>query len=194
MVYGYARVSTKGQEVNGNSLEAQVTALEKEGCEKVITEAYTGTKADCPKFTALLEQLQAGDTLKVTKLDRFARNVIDGSKIVRELLDRGVRVHVLNMGLMENTEVGRLIANVLFSIAEFERDMIVTRTKEGKAIARTKEGFKEGRPEVYNKARKEHAIELLEQGKTYKEVEELTGMSRSTLARAMREHKAKTMN
>ena len=192
MIYGYARVSSKCQ-LDGNSLEAQEAALREKGCTEIVTEQYTGTSTDRPKFTALVGKLKAGDTLVVTKLDRFARNVAEGSKLIKELLNRGVSVNVINMGLMENTEVGRLLANVLFSIAEFERDMIISRTQEGKAVARTKEGFKEGRPEVYNKTRKAHAIELLEQGKTYREVEALTGMSRSTLARAMREHKAKTM-
>ena len=190
MIYGYARVSTKGQATNGNSLEEQENALKEQGCKEIVIEQYTGTKTDRPKFSELLEKLQAGDTLKVTKLDRFARNTEDGGQVIKSLLAKGVSVHILNMGLIDDTPTGKLIYHVLLAFAEFERDMIVERTQAGKAVARTKEGFKEGRPEVYNKTRKEHAIELLEQGKTYKEVEELTGMSRSTLARAMRKYRA----
>jgi DNA invertase Pin-like site-specific DNA recombinase len=102
---------------------------------------------DRPKFGKLIESLEAGDTLVVCKLDRFARTASEGSELVKALLSRGVNVHILNMGLIENTPTGRLILNVLLSFAEFERDMIVERTSEGKALARaTNPEFKEGRP------------------------------------------------
>lgn len=143
---GYGRVSTNGQATNGNSLEDQRSKLEEAGCEEIVLEAYTGTKMDRPKFTKLLAELEPGDTLVVTKLDRFARTASEGSALIKELLERGVAVHILNMGLIENTPTGRLILNVLLSFAEFERDMIVERTSEGKAIARaTNPDYKEGR-------------------------------------------------
>ena len=143
---GYGRVSTNGQATNGNSLEDQRTKLEDAGCTEIVTEAYTGTKMDRPKFTKLLAELQEGDTLVVTKLDRFARTASEGSALVKSLLDRGVNVHILNMGLIENTATGRLILNVLLSFAEFERDMIVERTSDGKAVKRaTDPNYKEGR-------------------------------------------------
>lgn len=143
---GYGRVSTNGQATNGNSLEDQRQKLEDAGCDEIVLEAYTGTKVDRPKFTKLLDELEAGDTLVVTKLDRFARTASEGSELVKSLLARGVNVHILNMGLIENTPTGRLILNVLLSFAEFERDMIVERTSEGKAIKRaTDPDYKEGR-------------------------------------------------
>ena len=143
---GYGRVSTKGQQRDGNSLEDQRSKLEDAGCDEIVLEAYTGTKMDRPKFTKLLAELEPGDTLVVTKLDRFARTASEGSALVKELLERGVAVHILNMGLIENTPTGRLILNVLLSFAEFERDMIVERTSEGKAQARaTNPDYKEGR-------------------------------------------------
>lgn len=146
---GYGRVSSKGQEQNGNSLEDQRRKLEEAGCaeENIVLETYTGTKVDRPKFTKLLASLEPGDTLVVCKLDRFARTASEGSELVKSLLARGVNVHILNMGLIENTPTGRLILNVLLSFAEFERDMIVERTSEGKAIKRaTDPDYKEGRP------------------------------------------------
>ena len=146
---GYGRVSSKGQETNGNSLEDQKNKLIEAGCaeEDIVLETYTGTKMDRPKFTKLVGELELGDTLVVCKLDRFARTASEGSELVKSLLARGVNVHILNMGLIENTPTGRLILNVLLSFAEFERDMIVERTSEGKAIARaTDPNFKEGRP------------------------------------------------
>lgn len=143
---GYGRVSTAGQATNGNSLEDQRSKLEEAGCDEIVLEAYTGTKVDRPKFNELIGSLESGDTLVVCKLDRFARSASEGSALVKELLSRGVNVHILNMGLIENTPTGRLILNVLLSFAEFERDMIVERTSEGKAIARaTNPDYKEGR-------------------------------------------------
>lgn len=143
---GYGRVSTKGQQRDGNSLEDQRSKLEDAGCDEIVLEAYTGTTMERPKFTKLLEELEEGDTLVVTKLDRFARTASEGSALVKELLERGVNVHILNMGLIENTPTGRLILNVLLSFAEFERDMIVERTSEGKALAKaTNPDYKEGR-------------------------------------------------
>ncbi len=77
----------------------------------------------------------------VTKLDRFARSVSQGSELVNELVSMGVKVNILNIGVMDNTPASKLIKNIFLSFAEFERDMIVERTQEGKAIAKIKEGF-----------------------------------------------------
>lgn len=178
MKYGYARVSTLHQD-----LEAQLQALEKEGCEKVYSEKFTGTKTDRPEFNKLLKELKEGDTLVVTKLDRFARTTTDGIDTVKSLFEKGIKVHVLNMGLIEDTPTGRLILSVMLSFAQFERDMIVERTQEGKAIAKQNPDFREGRPNKYGKKQIEHALKLLET-KSYKEVEEITGISKSTLIRA----------
>lgn len=143
---GYGRVSTRGQGKNGNSLEDQRSKLEEAGCDEIVLEVYTGTKMKRPKFTKLLEELEAGDTLVVCKLDRFARTAREGLEIVEELMERGVKVHILNMGLIEDTPMGRLILTVMLAFAQFERDSIVERTQDGKAIAKESEDFKEGRP------------------------------------------------
>lgn len=90
------------------------------------------------------------------------------------------------MGLVEDTPTGRLMLNVMSSFAEFERDMIVERTQEGKAIAKQNPDFKEGRPKLYGKKQIEHALHLLKSN-SYKQVEEITGISKSTLIRAKRE-------
>lgn len=146
MIYGYARVSTKGQLRDGNSLDAQHESLSEAGCTEIVQEAFTGTTTDRPEFDALLERLSDGDTLVVTKLDRIARTVTGGCEVVRSLLDRGVTVRVLNMGTLDNTPVGKMMVSVMFAMAEFERDMIAQRTAEGKAVARQKPGWREGRP------------------------------------------------
>jgi DNA invertase Pin-like site-specific DNA recombinase len=178
MKYGYARVSTKGQD-----LQAQINALKEEGCEMVFAEKITGTKAERTEFQKVIEMLAEGDTLTVTKLDRFARSTADALSIVKDLFDRGVKVHVLNMGIIENTPTGRLIFTIFSAFAEFERDLIVTRTQEGKEIAKQRDDFREGRPKKFSKKQIQHALELLEKH-SYKQVEEITGISKSTLIRA----------
>lgn len=182
MIYGYARVSTKGQAKDGNSLEAQEQALKLAGATVVYTDAFTGTKANRPELDKLMAVMQSGDTVVVTKLDRIARSATAGIEMIQGLLDRGIVVHVLNMGLMDNTPTGKLIRNIMLAFAEFERDMIVERTQEGKQLAKQNPDFREGRPKKYSKAQIAHAVELLDRY-SYKEVSEMTGISKSTLIR-----------
>lgn len=148
MIFGYARVSTSNQANHGNSLDAQKESLIQAGAREIYIDTYTGTKTDRPQFQAMLGKMKRGDTLVVTKLDRLARSTTDGCAIVRGLLEAGVRVHVLNMGMIEDSPVGKVIMAVMFAMAEFERDMIVERTMEGKRIARQRDGYKEGRPPI----------------------------------------------
>lgn len=183
MIYGYARVSTNGQAKDGNSLERQVQLLKEAGAEKIYKDAFTGTKTDRPELKKILSNLQPGDKLIVTKLDRMARSVAQGGELIESLLNQGVAVHVLNMGLMDNTPTGRLIMHIILAIAEFERDMIVERTQEGKAVARTKKGYREGRPKKYGREQINHALELMEIYPASK-VSEMMNISRSTLMRA----------
>ena len=190
MIYGYARVSTTKQMKNGNSINDQIRALTEAGAEKIVTDDYTGTKMNRPEFTKLIESLQEGDKLIVTKLDRFARTAIEGSQVIRDLVGKGVTVHVLNMGIADNTPMGKLMITMLLAFAEFERDMIVERTQAGKAVAREKGKKVDGRPKKYSTEKMEHAIELLESGISYTQVEKKTGISKSTLIRARRERKA----
>lgn len=146
MIYGYARVSTKGQAKDGNSLEAQEKKLKENGAEKIFIESFTGVKMERPELDKLINRIQDGDTLIVSKLDRFARSVSQASNLITTLIDKGVGVNVLNLGILDNSSVSTLMRNILLSFAQFERDMIVERTQEGKTIARLKEDFREGRP------------------------------------------------
>ncbi len=182
IVYGYARVSTKGQARDGNSLEAQDAALRRAGATEIVSDAYTGVVTDRPELDRLLHRLEVGDTFMVTKLDRIARSVTHGIELINELNERGIKVHVLNMGLMDNTPTGQLIRNVMLAFAEFERSMIMQRTREGREIARTKPGYREGRPKKYGKKQMDHAMQLLDDH-SFTQVVEITGISRSTLAR-----------
>ena len=185
MVYGYARVSTAGQARDGNSLDRQEKLLRDAGAAEIYADSFTGTKLDRPRFKILMEKLRDGDTLIVTKLDRVARSMTEGSRLITDLLNRGIAVNILNIGVMDNTPASKLIRNIFLSFAEFERDMIVERTQEGKAIAKTKAGFKEGRPRKNTPEQIRHAVELLDKH-TYKEVSAMTRISKSSLERAKR--------
>ena len=187
--YGYGRVSSKGQETNGNSLEDQKSKLNEVGCDEIVLETFTGTTVDRPKFTKLLDKLESGDTLIVTKLDRFARTAGEGSTLVKELINRGVKVHILNMGLIEDTSTGRLILNILLSFAEFERDMIVERTSAGKALKRaTDPNYKEGRKELEIPSDFEIYKEKVKSGEmTAVAASKALGISRSTWYKWFRE-------
>lgn len=147
--YGYGRVSTRGQRLYGNSLKEQKESLLNAGVTEsdIYMDTYTGTKMERPQLEKLLEMLNDGDELVVCKLDRFARTVAEGSTLIRDLVERGIRINILNMGVADNTPMGKVMVTVMLAFAEFERDMIVERTSAGKAYAREHNpNFREGRP------------------------------------------------
>ncbi|MBO4335087.1 MAG: recombinase family protein [Desulfovibrio sp.] len=134
MIAGYARVSTHGQARDGNSLEGQEAALRSAGATEIFSDAFTGTKASRSELDRLLSLLQEGDTLIVTKFDRVARSLVTGIELIDSLSRKGVTVNVLNMRVIDDSPVGRLLRNVMLSFAEYEREMILERTQEGKRI------------------------------------------------------------
>ena len=184
MIYGYCRVSTRGQ-LDGNSIEEQENKIRKDyPSAEIIVESYSGAK-ERPIFKELISKCQEGDCLVVSKLDRFCRTTKEGLQYIDELMEKGVKIHILNMGLIDTTPLGRMIITNLLAFAEFERAMIVERTQGGKAIAKQNPDYREGRPNLYSKKQKDHALELLKTH-SYKQVEELTGISKSTLIRYKR--------
>ena len=183
MIFGYARVSTKMQARDGNSLDGQVQELKDAGAEKIYTDTFTGTKMDRPEFDKLRQKLRKGDTLIVTKLDRLARSVSQASGLITELIDEGITINVLNLGILSNDSVNTLLRNILLSFAQFERDMIVQRTQEGKAVAKaTDPNYREGRPRKWDDEQMDHAMDLLKDH-SYSQVVRLTGISKSSLIR-----------
>ena len=149
MKYGYIRVSTKKQQAQGNSLPEQKTAiLERYTDAVIVTEAQSGAK-ERPIFEDLINKMVEGDLLIVTKLDRFSRSTIEGLQFVDRLMAKGVSVHILNFGLVENTPVGRLILTNFLAYAEFERAMIIERTSSGRRQKKkTDPEYKEGRKTI----------------------------------------------
>lgn len=190
-VVGYCRVSTKGQ-LDGNSIQEQSEKiLEKYPNAKIVEESYSGAK-ERPIFSEVVEKIESGSTLVVTKLDRFCRTTKEGLQYIDYLLGKNVSIHILNMGMIEDTPMGRMIATNLLAFAEFERSMIIERTAGGKAIAKQKPDFREGRPKKFTKKQLDNAMSMLTifGGKySYSEVEEITNVSKSTLVREARKRK-----
>lgn len=186
MNYGYARVSTVGQ-----NLDTQLELLKKAKCDKIYQEKYTGGTLNRPVFNKLLHQLKAGDQLTVTKLDRFARNTIEGLNIINQLFKNNVSVNILSMGgIIDDSPTGRLSLTNYLSYAQFERDMIITRTQEGKEYSKLHNpNYHEGRPQTYNREQIEAAYRLKKSGMTYKMVSKKTGISERTLIRRFKELK-----
>ena len=179
MIFGYARVSTGSQH-----LETQVAQLRGAGVDKIYQEKFTGTTTDRPVFETLLRELSPQDTLIVTKLDRFARNTKEALELMQLLFDRHIAINILNLGLIDESPTGKLIFTIFSAFAQFERDLIVTRTQEGKAYARIhNENFHEGRPPKYSNNEILEAFALYDAGKTYRQISQQTGISIATLKR-----------
>ena len=193
-IIGYVRVSTKGQ-LDGYSIDQQIGEILSVYKEVVIYEEGLSGAKERPVFNEVLSILEKDDILVVTKLDRFCRTTKEGLQYIDMLLEKRVKIHILNMGLIENTPVGKLIVTNLLAFAEFERAMIIERTQSGKAIAKTKEGFKEGRPKKFTKKQLDNALSMLNingGNYSYSQVEELLGISKSRLIRENNKRKIYT--
>lgn len=143
MLYGYARVSTLGQSLD-NQIESLIDKGVSEG--NIFSDKYTGSKVDRPGFNELLNKLEFGDSLIVTKLDRLARNTREALNVIDKLQDKGIVINILNLGIIDDSSIGKFTTTVLLAVAEMERDMIVNRTKEGKDYAKSHNPkYKDGR-------------------------------------------------
>lgn len=183
-IYGYARVSTAQQDY-----ATQIEDLKRAGATKIFKDKYTGTTADRPEFDKLMAKIKNGDTLIVTKLDRLARNTQDALNIVKKMNAEGVILWVLNIGTIDNSPSGRLIFTVFSAFAEFERDLIISRTQEGKAWAKANNpNFHDGMPRKYDQEQINFAWKLHTQDHmSYSEISKKLGMSKATIYRRFRE-------
>ncbi len=177
---GYARVSTGDQSHDG-----QHDALAAAGCERVFSDTASGKLARRPQLDALLEYARAGDVVVITKLDRLGRSVAHLVELGALLQSRGIDLRVLHQGIDTTTPGGRLTFHILASIAEFERDLISERTRDGLAAARAR-GRKGGRRPALSPAKVAHARKLRDAGEhTMSEIADLVGCSRATLYRVL---------
>jgi DNA invertase Pin-like site-specific DNA recombinase len=178
MIYGYARVSTDGQ-----SVAAQVAALAAAGAGKVFREVASGAKTDRAQLRRTLEALDAGDVLTVTRLDRLARSTRDLLNTLAAITAKGAGFRSLGDGWADTTTPhGRLLLTVLGGLAEFERDLIRTRTGEGRARAKAR-GVQLGRPPKLTPHQKREAIERRDNGEALTEIARTYNVSHSTISR-----------
>lgn len=183
MIYGYCRVSTHKQLREGNSLEAQERKIKNRfPTAEIYKEQFSGKTLNRPVFDDLRAKLKRGDLLVTTKADRFGRTLLESLNVIHALDQQGITIIVLEFGkeVGEFNSSNRLMFNIMLAFAEYEREMIIERMAEGKAIARQRDDFREGRPTVHKKKAIQHALELLETH-TYNEVVEMTGISLSLI-------------
>ena len=149
MIYGYARVSSDMQSRYGTSLDEQERVLRENGATELFVDAYTGTKMHRPEFDKMMDAIQDGDTLIVTKMDRLGRTSEGIITLIKGLLARNITVRILNLGTLENTPVGKMIVSFLAGFAEFERDLIVERTAAGRAYKKAHDpNYRDGRKPI----------------------------------------------
>lgn len=178
MIIGYARVSSPDQ-----NLDAQLDQLHAVGAEKIFEEKITGTKRSRPQLDALLFQLRKKDVVVVTKYDRLARSLKDLLEIVEAIRDHGAGFRSLAEDIDTTTPAGRLVFHVFASIAEFERDRISERTKEGLVAAR-KRGRVGGRPPALSAGQKAEVRRMRDDGRSIPEIASLFKVSQMTVRRA----------
>lgn len=180
----YARVSTVEQHTANQLQEIQAAGFNVDK-RRVIEEAISGSTAaaERPGFQKLLERMEEGDVLVVTKLDRLGRNAMDVQSTVQKLVDAGIRVHCLALGGVDLTSAaGRMTMGVLTAVAQFERDLLIERTQAG--LARTKAaGTRLGRPSVLSDVQQEEVSQRLAAGETVYGIAKALGTSRQVVMR-----------
>lgn len=180
---GYARTSTTDQKAG---LEAQLRDLEKAGCTKIFREELSSVATKRPQLEAALEWMREGDTLIVTKLDRLARSVADLVSITEKLRRKGVGLQILAMNLDTSTPTGKLMLNLLGSIAEFERELMLERQREGIAKAKADGKYRGRQPTARAKA--EEVMKLRAEGKSANDIVAALGISRASVFRIFAEN------
>lgn len=182
MLVGYARVSTKKQNLN-----RQIDALEQAGCDVIFMEKETGTKRNRPELNRMLESLNEDDTVIFAELARASRSTKDLLELVDTINKKGASVKSLKESWLDTTtSAGKFMMTVFAGLAEFERDLISERTVEGLESARRR-GNVGGRPKKQSD-QLDYAIELVEKGELSKmEICKVTGVSRATLYRRLDE-------
>lgn len=181
-IVGYARTSTTDQ-IAG--LEAQVRDLQAEGCTKVFSEQVSATQNERPQLKAMLDYVREGDTVIVTRPDRLARSTADLLSITKRLSEQGVILRVLSMQLDTSTPTGKLMLTMLGAIAEFERELMLERQREGVAKAKAEGKYKGRAPTA--RSRSDQVIQLKSEGKSVPQIVSITGISRASVFRILKQ-------
>jgi DNA invertase Pin-like site-specific DNA recombinase len=178
MIVGYARVSTREQDLSG-----QLAELRSAGCVKVFKEKASGARGDRAELRKAVDKLQPGDVLVVTRLDRLARSTRDLLNVMAAVTDRGAGFRSLKDTWADTTTPhGRLMLTVLGGLAEFERELIRARTGEGRERA-MKAGVRFGRPKKLSPHQRREAIDRLNAGEAVADIARTFGIDRATVYR-----------
>lgn len=183
--FAYVRVSTTGQTTENQIQEIEAAGFHVEP-RRIVTETVSGSTAIAQRrgFSKLMDRLEAGDVLIVTKLDRLGRDAIDVSSTVMALSEMGVRVHCLALGGVDLTSsAGTMTMNVLNAVAQFERDLLIERTQSGLNRAKA-EGKTLGRPATLSEQQKQAVRNRLAAGESVSALARKLGTSRQTVMRA----------
>ena len=181
-IIGYARTSTADQKAG---LEAQCAELEAAGCDKVYSEQVSSVAKGRPKLEAALDYVRDGDVLMVTKLDRLARSVADMVKITEQLTAKGVTLRILAMNLDTSTPTGKLLMNLMGSVAEFEREIMLERQREGVSKAKAAGKYTGRQPTARKKAG--DVIRLKKAGSKADEIAAELEISRASVFRILKD-------
>lgn len=185
MIYGYCRATTQKQ-IELGYLEEQKNRIRERYFDSIMYNEKSIDMNNKPEFEKLIKILTPGDTLVVTTLDRFAKSIEDAYDVIKRLRENDINLHILNIGLIDDSILGRIIYDTLTAVSEFDKALLVERIQTGKNKAKKSKGYKEGRPKKYSKETIEEALNMLN-SYSYKKVEEMTGISKSTLIRAKKE-------
>ena len=178
--FGYARVSTENQ-----NLDRQLDALKKYGVDVIYNEKMTGTRRDRPELDKMLDRMTAGDVVVVESLSRLGRSTKDLIELTDLFHRQGVNLVSLKESIDTNTSTGKLLFTLMSAIAQFERDVIADRTREGLRSARAR-GRIGGRPKA-NEDQVKKALKLYKtQQYSVREIEEMTGVKKDTLYRGLK--------
>ena len=187
LVFGYARVSTKGQD-----LTVQLSKLSEHGVDRVYSEKLSGKNKNRPELEKMIEQLREGDTVVITKIDRLARNMRDFQNIVHELTERGVTLKIMDQNIDTSSAQDKLFMNMLSMFAEFERTMILERQREGIEHAKSKGVYKGRKP--ISEDKKAQVLELAANDVKKSEIQKVTGVGKTSIFKILKESQEKNPN
>ena len=179
-IFGYARVSTSDQK-----LDTQLDTLTKYGCHQIFQDKISGTTSSRPALDDMLSRLREGDTVVVARLNRLGRSLVHIITLVAELASKGIHFKALDLGIDTSTPAGKMILSVFASLAEYERETILEKTKAGQQLA-IQQGKHVGRPKGFNPEMFAKVKTATERGMSISEIVKLTGISRASVTRYRR--------
>ncbi|WP_456095568.1 recombinase family protein [Peptostreptococcus sp.] len=185
LIYGYCRATTSKQ-IELGYLEEQEDLIKDRYYDSIIFKESSLDMNVKPEFEKIINLLNPEDILVVTQLDRFATSIGDAVDIIASIRDKQASIHILNIGLVDFSILGNILFKTLCAVNNFDKALLVERIQSGKNKAKKTSGFKEGRPKKFSEEQIQEALDMLN-SYSYKKVEELTGISKSTLIRAKKQ-------